>query len=217
MYKLYDYYRSTASFRVRIALHYKAIPFEIEPIHLVKSGGEQHSWQYKKINPQQLIPALDVGGVVINQSVSILEYLEEAHPAYSILPMQPLERAYVRAIVQMISADIHPLNNLRVLNYLKLNFDMDDNNKLEWYHHWLKLGFDAVENKLNSAGLTGKYCFKDQLTMADICLVSQVYNADRFQFSLQKYPLISGIKSYLMSMKCVKKASPDSYAHYYAS
>lgn len=208
--KLYDYYRSTASYRVRIALNLKQLPYETCPVHLVNNGGEQHAPEYKKINPQGLVPALELGTdeLPLTQSLAILEYLEEAHPTPALLPTDIRERAEVRSLALLITADMHPLNNLRVLKQLRTQFNASDNDVTTWYHHWLQLGFDAFETKLKTLPSNGNFCYGNHPTFADICLIPQVYNAERFKFSLEHYPLIQSITHACLKIKAFQQAAP---------
>lgn len=204
---LYNYFRSSASYRVRIALNLKELTYTNKEIHLANS--EQHSENYQEINPQELVPSLQVGDYVITQSLAIIEYLEEQYPTPALLPFDVLERAQVRSLAQIIACDIHPLNNLRVLNYLKNNFHADDAAKKSWYHHWLKLGLDALENFVNRYSLTWQTCYKNELTLADVCLIPQLYNARRYEFSLENYPGLCQIEKYCLSLPAFEKAHPE--------
>jgi maleylacetoacetate isomerase len=208
--KLYDYYRSTASYRVRIALNLKQLTYETCPVHLVNHGGEQHAPEYKKINPQGLVPALglDTNEQALTQSLAILEYLEEEHPNPPLLPKSTHARAEVRSLALLIAADTHPLNNLRVLKQLRTQFNASDDDVSTWYHHWLQLGFDAFEEKLKHLPRDGNFCYGNHISFADICLVPQVYNANRFEFSLTKYPLIQGITDACLNLKAFQDAAP---------
>ena len=206
--KLYDYYRSTASYRVRIALHYKQISYQSIPIHLIDHGGEQHQSTYLDINPQGLVPCLDQNGHPLTQSLAIIEYLEDTYPSPSLLPSDPWERAQVRSLALLIACDMHPLNNLRVLQQLKQQFQATDTQVNAWYHHWLKLGFDAFEQHLNHLSRTIPVCLGDKISVADICLIPQVYNAKRFEFSMAPYPLIEEINAYCLSLEPFSKAAP---------
>ena len=208
--KLYDYYRSTASYRVRIALNLKQLTYEACPVHLVNNGGEQHAPDYKKINPQGLVPALDLGTneQPITQSLAILEYLEETHPSPALLPKDAHARAEVRSLALLIAADMHPLNNLRVLKQLRTQFDASDDDVTAWYHHWLQLGFDAFETKLKHLPRNGDFCYGNHISFADICLIPQVYNAERFEFSLENYPLIQRITNACNKLRAFKNAAP---------
>ncbi len=206
--KLYDYFRSTASYRVRIALALKNVSNECYSIHLLNNGGEQHHESYREINPQGLVPALDVGSTILNQSMAILEFLDESYPAPSLLPEHPIERAQARSIANIITCDIHPLNNLRVLQYLKSELNVSEQQSLSWYHHWLKIGFDAVEKKLSQLDRTKTVCLGNGITLADICLIPQVYNANRFKFPLDDYKLIRNINDYCLSLEAFSKTAP---------
>lgn len=209
--KLYDYYRSTASYRVRIVLNLKQLTYETIPVHLVHQGGKQHTPQYKKINPQGLVPALDLetNTQPITQSLAILEYLEEEHPNPPLLPKDAYARAHVRSLALLIATDMHPLNNLRVLKQLRMQFNASDDDVKSWYHHWLQLGFDAFEEKLKHLPREGKFCYGDHVSMADICLIPQVYNAQRFEFSLVNYSLIQSITDACLKIKAFQDAAPS--------
>ncbi|MDX2346481.1 MAG: maleylacetoacetate isomerase [Legionella sp.] len=208
--KLYDYYRSTASYRVRIALNLKQLPFECIPVHLVRDGGEQHLPAYRALNPQSLVPTLlDENQSIITQSIAILEYLEEAHPTPALLPKDLHARAFVRSLALIIACDIHPLNNLRVLKQLKHQFNASESDVSTWYHHWLKVGFDAFETKLSASNQNNpNFCDGNQISFADICLIPQVFNAERFKFSLEPYPLIQAINTHCLSLKAFQNAAP---------
>jgi maleylacetoacetate isomerase len=207
--KLYDYYRSTASYRVRIALNFKDISYELLPVHLINNGGEQHQADYLALNPQGLVPTLDENGHILSQSLAIIEYLEDICPAPPILPSNPLARAQVRSLALIIACDIHPLNNLRVLEQLKQEFNANENQVNGWYHHWLKKGFDAIEEKLKHLPRKQHVCYGNEISMADICLIPQVYNAKRFNFSLDNYPLINEINDYCLTINAFADAAPE--------
>ncbi|MDF1827072.1 MAG: maleylacetoacetate isomerase [Legionellaceae bacterium] len=208
--KLYDYYRSTASYRVRIALHLKQLTYETIPVHLVHQGGEQHTAQYKKINPQSLVPALelDIDTQPLTQSLAILEYLEETYPTPPLLPQDARARAEVRSLALLIASDMHPLNNLRVLKQLRTQFHASEDDVNAWYHHWLALGFDAFEEKLKHLPRGNQFCYGHHVSMADICLVPQVYNAQRFEFSLTAYPNIQRIVDACLDLPAFQKSVP---------
>ncbi|MBA2711251.1 MAG: maleylacetoacetate isomerase [Tatlockia sp.] len=207
--KLYDYYRSTASYRVRIALNVKNISYEKFSVHLVNNGGEHHHPDYLALNPQGLVPTLSENGHVISQSLAIIEYLDELNPSPPLLPHTPIGKAQVRSLALLIAADIHPLNNLRVLNRLRSEFDANEEQIKAWYHHWLKEGFDAFENRLKGSSHQNKVCYGSEVSMADICLIPQVYNANRFEFPMENYPLINEINRYCLTLKPFQNASPE--------
>ncbi|QUM82638.1 maleylacetoacetate isomerase [Moritella sp. 5] len=211
--KLYSYFRSSAAYRVRIVLNLKKISYTTEPIHLVHNGGEQHSAEYLNINPQGLVPSLDIAEAehkpqIITQSGAIIEYLEESFPQPALLPTNLIERAYVRTLMQIITCDIHPLNNLRVLQYIEENFDCDGTEKMVWYHHWLAKGFAAVETLLTKKEST-HYCYNDQITLADVYLIPQVYNAQRFKLNMALYPAINRIYQHCIQLPAFNDAAPE--------
>lgn len=207
--QLYDYYRSTASYRVRIALNLKKITYEKKEVHLVKNGGEQHAADYVQINPQHLVPSLIDGENSLNQSLAILEYLEERFPQPALLPDDLIMRSKVRSIAQIIACDIHPLNNLRVLQYLQQKLDVSDEQKNAWYHHWIEQGFQAIEKILSANKSKGYFCIGNTPTIADICLVAQVYNAKRFNCPLDNYSIIQSINDNCLKISAFADASPD--------
>jgi maleylacetoacetate isomerase len=214
MIKLYGYWRSTAAYRVRIALNIKQVAYSQESIHLVKDGGEQHKDEYKKLNPQALVPTLVDDGLVIGQSMAILEYLEEKYPSQALLPVKLIERSLTRQLCQVIVSDLHPLNNLRVLKYLSNQFKVEESKKVEWYHHWLAVGFDAFEtlleqNESNGHSEKGQYCMGGELSMADVCLIPQIYNANRFDFPLDAYPRIKKINQNCLELTRFQDAIPE--------
>lgn len=208
MLTLYSYFRSSASFRVRIALELKGLQFETIPVHLLRDGGQQFSAQYKSLNPDSLVPTLLDGDHALVQSMAIVEYLDETHPEPPLLPATPLDRAYVRAISQSIACDIHPLNNLRVLRYLKHTLGASEEVKDGWYRHWVESGFASLDAVLTREGKAGRFCFGDTPTLADICLVPQVFNANRFNIDMQAYPAIARIFEACMALPAFQKAAP---------
>ncbi len=208
MLKLYSYFRSSAAFRVRIALALKGLPFEYVPVHLLKDGGQQLSEQYRALNANALVPTLLDDDHALSQSMAIVEYLDETHPEPALLPGTALDRAYVRAVSQSIACEIHPLNNLRVLKYLKHTLGVSEEAKDAWYRHWIEIGFDGLEATLTREGKAGRFCFGDTPTLADICLVPQVFNAQRFQVDLEPYPTIVRIFDACMELPAFQQAAP---------
>lgn len=206
--KLYSYFRSSAAYRVRIALNIKGINYETVPVHLLKDGGQQLSESYRALNPTALVPTLAEGDWSVGQSMAILEYLEETHPTPALLPSEPQARARVRAIAQTIACDIHPLNNLRVLKYLKHQIGVDEKTKNQWYAHWTEEGLASVEALLSRSSETGRYCHGDQITFADICLIPQVVNAKRFECNLDDMPTIQRIYKACVDLDAFQKAAP---------
>lgn len=206
--KLYDYFRSTASYRVRIALNLKQMNYEKIQIHLINQGGEQHHPDYIKLNPQGLVPTLNENGHIISQSLAIIEYLDELNPTPPLLPKTPLARAHVRQLALLLACDVHPLNNLRVTNRLRSQFSADDEQVQSWYFHWLKLGFDAFEAQLRTIPHKGAVCCGEEVSMADICLIPQVFNAHRFGFPMDDYPLINAINAHCLTIPAFMEAKP---------
>lgn len=205
--KLYSYFRSSAAYRVRIALALKNLPFELVPVHLVNNGGEQKSPDYTAINPQQLLPSFETdNGDILTQSLAILEFLEEGYPENPLLPTEPQARAKVRALCQLIACDIHPLNNLRVLKYLKTALNVSDEQKTAWYQHWVMEGFTALEKLLPE---NADFCYGNSPTLADCCLIPQVYNAIRFDCDMSQFPKIWRIYQHCMSLPAFITASPE--------
>ena len=205
--KLYGYFRSSAAFRVRIALNLKKLHRETALINL--QAGEQSSSGYRAVNPQGRVPALEVDGAVLVQSLAIIEYLEEAFPDPPLLPADSLGRARVRGIANIIACDIHPLNNLAVLLYLKDRLDVDDQRRTAWYRHWVAQGFDGVEPLLHDSAATGRFCHGDRPGLADICLVPQVFNAQRFDCDLSPYPAIRRVFDECMKLEAFDIAQPS--------
>lgn len=202
---LYDYFRSSAAFRVRIGLNLKGLAVELRPVHLLK--GEQREPGYLAVNPQGLVPTLLVGDRRLTQSIAILEYLEERHPLPPLLPQGAEDRAWVRAIALAIACDIHPLNNTRVLKYLKDTLALEEPVRNTWYAHWIREGFDAIEPQL-AARASGAFCLGDTPTLADICLVPQVFNARRLDIPLDPWPRIRAIVDACMALPAFDAAQP---------
>ena len=206
--KLYSYWRSSACYRVRIALNLKQLPYETIAVHLAK--GEQHADGFQEVNPQELIPVLMHGGRMLRQSLAIIDYLDENFDTNRpLMPSVARERQRVRAIAQMIACDIHPLNNLRVQQYLEKEFKASEKQREAWTRHWIEEGFVALEAVLKDSLATGTYCEGDSPTMADCCLVPQVYNAQRFGVKLDKYPNIKRINDECMKLPAFQDARPE--------
>jgi maleylpyruvate isomerase len=204
--KLFSYFRSSAAYRVRIALNLKELPYEIVPIHLTKDGGRQHTQEFRAINPLARVPALELsGGEVLTQSLAIIEYLDEIHPEPPLLPPAALRRARARAIAQMIACDIHPLNNLIALQYLRRQLKHEQPDIDAWYHHWITQGFTAMEEMLDPA----PYACGQHVTVADICLVPQVANARRLKVPLEKFPKIVAVDAACLKLPAFDKARPE--------
>jgi len=208
--KLYSYWRSSAAFRVRIALNLKGLPYETVPVHLTDGGGQQHAAAFREINAQELIPVLVDGVRVIRQSMAIIEYLDEVYDGErKILPATARERARVRALAQIVACDIHPLNNLRVMQYLEREFNTPQVERERWTQHWIREGFVAIESQLADNPSTGLFCEGDEPTMADICLVPQVYNAQRWSVDMSAFPLIQRINAECMKLEAFERARPE--------
>jgi maleylacetoacetate isomerase len=207
MLKLYSYWRSTAAYRVRIALNLKGLTYRQVPVHLLEDGGQQHAVEYRALNPQQLVPLLVDGEVRIAQSLAILEYLEEAYPVPPLLPAEPAQRAQVRALALHIACEIHPLNNLRVLQYLANRLGVDEEAKTTWYRHWVESGLTAVEQGL--AGFDGRLSLGQRPGYLEACLIPQLYNARRFNCALDAYPRILAMAARCESLEAFRQAAPE--------
>jgi len=209
--KLYGYWRSSAAYRVRIALNLKQLNVEHISVHLVNNGGEQHSEAFHALNPQDLVPTLvdsnEQGEFSLSQSLAIIEYLEEKYSQHKILPVSIADRAIVRSMSQAIACEIHPLDNLRVLQYLVNDMGVTEENKMRWYHHWIHLGFTALE--LQIARYSGRFSFGNSPTLIDICLVPQVYNAKRFNLELTEYPNIVRVYNECEQLAAFAHAAPE--------
>lgn len=203
--KLYSYPRSSAAYRVRIALNYKNLSYDIIQINLLKA--EHRKQSYIDLNPQASVPTLIDGNLTLGQSAAILEYLEERYPETPLLPKAIADRAWVRYVMQIIVSDMHPLNNLGVTNYLKENLHQDKTAVLKWYFHWLTKGFDALETIIKPK--SGRFCLHDNLTFADVCLIPQIYNALRYEFDMTPYPTLLAINEHCLKMACFIKAKPE--------
>ena len=207
--KLYEYFRSSAAYRVRIGLNLKGLHYQSVPVHLVRDGGEQLKPAYRAINPSALVPALQDGDAVITQSLAILEYLDEMHPAAPLMPPDALGRARVRALALAIACDIHPLDNLRVLRYLVKQAGLTEEAKNAWYAHWVIEGFVALETQLAGSAATGHFCHGESPTIADCLLVPQVFNASRFGIDLAPYPTIMRIDAACQGVPAFAAAHPS--------
>ena len=206
--KLYGYFRSSAAFRARIALNLKGLAYEQEFIHLRKN--DQRSPGYLELNPQGLVPTLVDDGRILTQSLAIIEYLDETHPAPPLLPPDPAGRARVRALAQAVACDIHPIDNLRVLRFLMKPMGLDEKDIETWFNHWIKLGFDGIEQTLATDGSAGRFSHGDAPGLADICLVPQVFNAQRYpSFDLKPYPTIMRIFAACMKLPAFERARPE--------
>jgi maleylpyruvate isomerase len=207
--KLYTFFRSSASYRVRIALNLKGLTYEQIPIHLRRAGGEQLAASYKAINPQALVPALDDGGQILTQSLAIMEYLEERYPKPPLLPTDPVDRARVRSMALIIACEIHPIQNLRVLVHLKNNLRQSEDDLNFWARHWIDLGLSALEQIAVSTPKRGEFCFGDTPTLADICLVPQLANARRFGCDLSAYPTLLHVETACNALPAFANAAPE--------
>jgi len=206
---LYTYFRSTAAYRVRIALNLKQLDYTPHFVHLVKGGGEQHSNNYRAINPQGLVPTLIDDATTVTESLAIVEYLEESHPTIPLLPEPTAWRAQARSLAQQICCNIHPLNNLRVLNYLRTEMKQDEASRQHWYQHWMSEGLVAIEQQLTHAGEHQSLCCVGNTpTIADLCLIPQLYNARRFSCDIHNYPTLLKIEAHCMTLTAFQQASP---------
>jgi maleylacetoacetate isomerase len=205
--KLYTYFRSSAAYRVRIALNLKGIAYEAVPVDL--RPGAHRQPDYLAMNPQGLIPALEDGAAVIGQSLAIIEYLDETHPQPPLLPHSPLDRARVRSMALAVACDMHPLNNLRVLSYLRSPLGHDEASVDTWYRHWIALGFRGLEEQAKRASGDGRHMFGAEVTLADVCLVPQMFNARRFKCNVDLFPTLRAISAHLEALPPFARAAPD--------
>jgi maleylpyruvate isomerase len=204
--KLYSYFRSSAAYRARIALNLKGLPYEMVAVHLTKDGGQQHKPEFHAVNPQERVPALELSsGEVLTQSLAIVEYLDDIEPNPPFLPADALARAKVRAIAQIVACDIHPLNNLIALQYLKRTLKHEQAEIDAWYHHWVIEGFKAIEAMIGP----GPYACGAHVTLADICLVPQVFNARRLKVPLDAFPKIVAADAACLKLAAFDKARPE--------
>ena len=209
MIELYDYVRSSAAYRVRIALALKGLDAAKTEIHLVRGGGEHHDDAYKAVNPQELVPSLTINGATLTQSIAILEYLEEMYPAPALLPSGAVNRALVRAMTMAVAADIHPIQNLRVLNYLRKDLSQPEDKVLDWARHWIVTGLSALEALVNRSPVQGLYCFGNTVGLADICLAPQMVNARRFKADLSAVPRLVEIDARLRELPAFAQTTSE--------
>ncbi len=204
--KLYSYFRSSAAYRARIALNLKRLSYDTVPVHLVKDGGHNRRPEFRAINPQMRVPALVTpGGEILIQSLAIIEYLDETHPEPPLLPKEPIARAKVRGLAQLIACDVHPLNNSGTLRYLKDRMGQEQSAVDAWYHHWVREGFAAIEALIEPA----PYACGKGVTLADICLVPQVYNARRLKVPLEQFPKIVSVEAACLALPAFDRARPE--------
>ena len=206
--RLYTYFRSSAAYRVRIALNLKGLAYDSVPVHLLRQGGEQHAQAFASLNPARLVPVLEDGAALITQSIAIIEYLEQTHPSPPLLPAEAAARARVRSLALSVACDIHPLNNLRVQRYLQSAGHHDDAWREEWTRHWIRVGFEALERQLAPGTGSGRFCHGDTPSLADCCLVPQVANSQRVQLSLDAYPAIARIYDNCVQLPAFAAAAP---------
>lgn len=206
---LYSYWRSSASYRVRIALNLKGIAYETRPVHLVRGGGEQKSPEYLAVNPQALVPSFEEDGLTITQSLAIIDYLEDTRPGPALLPSDAAGRARVRSLALIVACDVHPLNNSGVLRFLTDELGVDDDGRQRWYRNWIERGFTAMEARLGGDRETGRFCHGDEPGLADLFLVPQVYNAERFDCDLSAFPTIRRITSTCLELEAFSAATPE--------
>jgi maleylacetoacetate isomerase len=205
---LHDYHRSSACYRVRVALNIKGLDYQKREVNLVTDGGKQHSPFYRKLNPQALVPTLEIDGLVLTQSLAIMEYLDEAYKRPALLPEDLSARAKVRSMAQIIACDTHPLNNLRVLQYMQQHLHVLGSLQRTWYHYWIEKSFDALEYRLEHDDDRGLCCYGDTPTMADLCLIPQLYNARRYEFPVDEYPILVEIEQHCLGLDVFQSASP---------
>lgn len=206
---LYSYWRSSAAYRVRIGLNLKSLPYRQNTVHLLRDGGEQRSAAYRALNPQALVPSLQHGDLLLTQSLAILEYLDEIQPSPALLPADAAGRARVRALAQLVACDIHPLNNLRVGQYLKAEYALPQTAVEDWMRHWMREGFAAMEAALAQSSETGEFCHGDTPSIADACLVPQLYNARRFGLDLTAFPTLIAIEARALALPAFEAARPE--------
>jgi maleylpyruvate isomerase len=207
--KLHTYWRSSAAFRVRIALNLKGLEYQQVAQHLLRDGGEHRKPEYRALNPQRLVPTLEDDDFVVGQSIAIIEYLDEIRPQPSLLPGNARDRATIRAMALSVACEIHPLNNLRVLQYLGREFKADEAAIARWYRHWIAEGFEALEQWIARHSAAGRFCYGDSATLADVCLLPQVFNSRRYQMDLSPYPNLVKVSTHLESLPAFAAARPE--------
>jgi maleylacetoacetate isomerase len=207
--KLYTYFRSSAAFRTRIAINLKGVQCETVEVDLRAAASDQVKPEYRAVNPQGLVPALVIEDTTVAQSLAIIEYLDEVYPEPPLLPRSPVDRARVRAMALAIACDLHPLNNLRVLNYLRSPLGHDEDTVNAWYRHWIAVGFNGLEQDARRASRDGHYMFGSSVTIADVYIVPQMYNARRFKCDIEPYPTLRSICAHLESLPAFAKAVPE--------
>lgn len=205
---LHTYFRSSSAYRVRIALNFKGLDARHVPIHLTRGGGEQFTDEYHALNPLRLVPVLTEDDLQLSQSLAIIEYLEERYPSPSLFPTSLDDRARVRQLALTIACEIHPLNNLRILKYLTGKLGLSDEVKLEWISHWIRLGFEALETEVKASSSNAQVCVGTAPTLADCCLIPQVFNAQRFGVDLSTYPTLLAIHRHCMELPAFEAAHP---------
>jgi maleylacetoacetate isomerase len=209
MLTLYSYWRSSAAYRVRIAVHLKGLAYAQHPVHLLNEGGEQRLPEYRVVNPQALVPVLMDGERILRQSLAIIEYLDESFPSPPLLPALARDRARVRSLAQLVACDIHPLNNLRVLQYLEREWSLEQPAREAWARHWMAEGFAAFEALVRDNPSTGDYCEGEMPTIADCCLIPQLYNARRIHLDLEPYPTLLRIERNCLDLPAFQQAAPE--------
>ena len=207
--QLYSFYRSSATYRVRIALNLKEVPYQLLPVHLVRDEGEHRRPELRALNPQGFVPTLVDGARVFTQSLAIIEYLDELYPDPPLLPGSARDRARIRGLAQIIACDIHPLSNIRVVDYLHEVLGAEEAERMAWHRRWITEGLEALESMLADNPATGEFCHGDDPTLADICLVPQVYNAQRYQCDLSAFPIIGCITRRCLGIEAFARAAPE--------
>ncbi len=214
MIELYTYFRSSASYRIRIALTLKEISYEPQYVHLLKDGGQQHKEAYLKLNPQGLVPTLVDDNEQLTQSLAIIEYLDEQYPEPPLLPADAVDKAWVRSMSQLIMSEIHTITNLRVLKYLTETLSISEEEKLAWIHNWFNKGLTAFEKRLEQKGKATLYSLGKRVSMVDVCLVPMIYNALRYEVPLDGYPVTREIYNHCMAQPAFVIASPENQEDY---